>query len=204
MADVSFAEWKKENVEIRKSRTFHYDYNKNNERITIKRDFRRGRGKELQLDQTEQRPINFLKYYMIASYSYCRKNNISKDVFELLLFLYSEPPMSKQEIQEYCRLLPKKTQGLAYLIKKDLVKEVLPLKEYCDAPLKFYQLSYHVLKSIHNFYLKLLKMLNNVGRGDINPVFWKNPMSVLDKRYRKALIDMQANDSDNFNNYKMI
>ena len=39
MADVSFAEWKKENVEIRKSRTFHYDYDKNNERITIKRDF---------------------------------------------------------------------------------------------------------------------------------------------------------------------
>ena len=202
MEEKSFLDWKKENVQIRKSRTFHYDYNKNNERITIKREFRRGRGKELKI-YTEQRPINFLKYYMIASYSFCRKNDISKDVFELLLFLYSEPPMSKSEIREYCKLLPIKTQGLAYLIKKDLVKEVKPLEDYCDAPVKFYQLSYPVLKSINNFYLKLLKMLNNVERGDINPVFWKNPMSVLDKRYREALIRMQKDDSDGFSNYKM-
>lgn len=202
MADVSFADWVKENKQTQNSRTFIYDYDRNNESIAIRRDFRKYRGKQIQI-VTENRPINFLKYYMIASYSYCKKNNISKDVFELLLFLYSEPPLSKLEIREYCRLLPKKTQGLAYLIKNDLVKEVSPLKEYCDAPLKFYQLSYHVLKSIHNFYLKLLKMLNNVERGDVNPVFWQNPMSVLDKRYRDALIKMQNDNSDGFSNYKM-
>ena len=112
MADESFLDWKKANKEKKSQKSYYYDYNRQYVKYNIKRKIRKDRSKTLSLICAEK-PMNFLKYYMIMSYSFCRKNNISKDVFELLLYLYSEPPMTRSEINTACKLLPKKTNRLS-------------------------------------------------------------------------------------------
>ncbi len=201
MAEESFLEWKKANKEKKSTKSYYYDYNRQYVKYNIKRKIRKDRSKTLSLICAEK-PMNFLKYYMIMSYSFCRKNNISKDVFELLLYLYSEPPMTRSEINTACKLLPKKTNRLNHLIEKGLVNQIQPIEQYVQAPVMFYGLSHSCLRSIDAFYQKLLKLMNGVERGDINPIFWKNPMSVLDKTYQEAIIKMMNDNTDGFDNYK--
>lgn len=202
MSGDSFLDWEKGQKPTKTKRLFPYAQYYNGGKVVLNRRVL-DRSAITNVDSfTDVRPLNFLKFYMIISYSFCKKNKITKNVFELLLYIYSEPPLTLRELRGFLALLPNKKFNLSYFLENNLITETEPLKEYLDAPVKFYRLSYQTIKAIDRFYLKLTKTLNSVERYDHNVVFRKNPMTLLDKKYKEAIIKMNEDNSDNFNNFK--
>lgn len=150
---------------------------------------------------TFERPFDFLKYYMIVSYSLCRKYKINKHVLELMLYLYGEPPMTRVEFREVIKLLPYRTYNVTKLVESGWFRETTPMEEFEAAPTLFYGLSRKGLEVIESFYRRLIKISSPVERNDKNPVFWIKPKSLLDPEYRKALIKMKENENDGFSEY---
>jgi hypothetical protein len=146
--------------------------------------------------------IDLLKYYSIVSYSFCKKNKITKDVFEFLLHLYSEPPMTRYEFNEVLKILPVKSKRLKYFVDSGFITETEPIKKYDKSPVSFFAVSQSMQKCIHHFYMRLLKHEKMTEDKNKEVLFYKN-ISVLDKNYAEAILKMNRNDNDNFNNYKV-
>jgi len=199
----SFKEWQEENKQsasnIKVLSTYY-----NGTRFDYKRSIRKNDHVKTIFDfNTKEKPVDFLKYYMIVSYSTCRKYKINRSLLELMLYLYSEPPMTRAEFREVIKILPFKTYNVTKLVETGLFKEVTPLAEYETAPTKFYGVSKRGLSIIEKFYHRLMKITSPVERNDKNPVFWIKPKSLLDVAYRKELIKMKDNIDDGFE-YKLI
>lgn len=199
----SFKEWKEENVEssnnIKVISTYYNGTRFDFKRLIIKND----NTKCLFDTNTKEKTCDFLKYYMIVSYSTCKKYKINRHFLELMLYLYSEPPMTRAEFREVIKILPFRSYNVTKLVETGLFKEVTPLAEYQDSPTKFYGVSRRGMSIVEKFYLRLMKITSSVERGDKNEVFFVKPKSLLDEAYKRELIRMKDNDSDGFN-YKIV
>lgn len=200
----SFLNWKAKEAKERKGnlkpvKKSKYDFNKEPSvyrYIRPKKTVRRLRIID------DSKGIDFLKYYSLVSYCFCKKNKITKDVFEFLLHIYSEPPMTRYEFNEFLKILPMKSKRLKYFVDNGFVKETNPILKYDASPVKFYAVSLAMQKSIHWFYMKLLKHDKISELHQDNAIFNKK-VSVLDSNYARAIEKMNRNDNDNFNNYKV-
>lgn len=199
----SFKEWQEENKETTSNIRVISTY-LNGTRFDYKRIIRKyDRVKCIFDTNTHERPTDFLKYYMIISYSTCRKYKINRHFLELMLYLYSEPPMTRAEFREVIKILPFRSYNVTKLVETGLFKEVTPLAEYEASPTKFYGVSRKGLEIVESFYNRLMKINSPTERNDRNPVFYIKPKSLLDEAYKRELIKMKNNLDDGFN-YKLV
>lgn len=130
-------------------------------------------------------PRDYLKYYRVIRYFFCKKYKITYPDLELLFFLYSEKYFSRQDFDDYNELFSWDEHKFYRLKNAGWIEVFRQKKDYKRV---IYKVSYKGIRMIDSFYKKL-------GGEEIpespsaNPLFLRN-VSYTDKVYRNMIKDM--------------
>jgi len=145
---------------------------------------------------TTKKEFDFLKYYIIVENYYKRVVFPELSLMELkcLFLLYSEPPFTRYDFKDYCRMLKWKTSRLNQWIEKGIAEEyvVSNPKHKNRAKATLYTLTKSTKRRIAEFYKKLLLAYKIDERPTNNPLFapTRYNNNFADRQVAKAIVRM--------------
>lgn len=168
---------------------------KSEEVATVKMpEFNHHNRKNKIITYTSGREFDFLKYLIIVEYYFEKvvfKDLTPKEI-KLLLFLYSEPPFTRQDFIDYAELISWNKNRLNDWVRKGYIKKYgkgwRDPKKYSTANL--YTLTTATANKIRAFYDKLLLRYKITEQSTHNPLFRVRSRSYTDKRYAKKIKQM--------------
>lgn len=146
---------------------------------------------------TTRKEFDFLKFYIIVEYYFLEVvfPDITNKEFKLLLFLYSEPPFTRTDFNDFCEMVHWNKGRLNSFIERDYIsitKGRKTGKNGRNYNVQLFTVSRSAKKKISSFYNKLLLRYKVTERPEHNPLFRVNSRSYTNKRYAKKIRQMNA------------
>jgi len=162
----------------------------------VRKNIKRPKRRKKSITYTTEKEFDFLKYFIIVKYFYKRTEfkDLQDREIEFFLFLYSEPPFTRQDFKDYEEMLAWDSGRLnKYLEKGYIVKyEVTKKHKGRGTKTKLYTLSKKTKNVIRAFYDKLMLRYKFSEYNTHNPLMREKSRSYVDKRFAKKIKQMNS------------